>query len=153
VSDNRNIDFFCSHFCCSLALQSPVSLNIYTQCHDISLTSPVYFIRGGKWHAVPDQEIDINIVMRNYLKFDSRQDILEGVLIYRIQRKHDEFDKSAQDKSKRIHLLVAWHAEHAKGLHVRALLVKHDKKLDEDKLKKLYQKYWYLLKSRINPNG
>jgi hypothetical protein len=40
-----------------------------------------------------------------------------------------------------------------KELHVCALLVEHDSELDEHKLKRLYQKYWHLLKTQINPIG
>jgi hypothetical protein len=97
-------------------------------------------MHGGKWHVVPDQEINVNAVMRNLIEFDSGQDILEGALVYRIRRKHAETDKSAQDKSKNVQLLVAWRVEHTKELDVRLVLVEHDGELDKDKLKKLYQK-------------
>jgi hypothetical protein len=132
-------------------LQSFVSLNIHHQCQDINLTSPVHFIHGGKWHAAPDQEIDVNTVMKNYLEFDSGQDILEGALVYRIQRKHAESDRSAQNEAKRIQVLVIWHFEHTKELNVRALLVEHDGELDEHKLRRTYQKSWHLLKEWVNP--
>jgi hypothetical protein len=126
----------------SLALHLPISLNIYNRCQNINLISPVYFIHGGKWHAVPDQEIGINIVMRNYLEFDSGRDILEGVLVYKIQRKHIKSDEFVQDESKNIQLLIVWHVEHTKRLNVRALLVEYDNEFDKDKLRQLYQKYW-----------
>jgi hypothetical protein len=109
----------------SFALQSPISLNIHNQCKDIGLISPVYFIHGGKWPAVPDPKIDVNAVMQNRLEFDAGQDILEGALVYRIQRRHVE---SAQDESKQIWLLVAWNGE--------------------DRLRKLYQKHWPSLKGQ-----
>jgi hypothetical protein len=131
----------------SLALRLPVLLNIHNQCQDISLTSPVYFMNGGKWHVVPDQEIDFDNVMRNLLEFDPGQNILEGTLVYKIQKKHAE---SAQDESKRIWLLVAWNGEYIKGLDVCALLVEHNERLDEDRLRRLYQKRWPLLKTRVN---
>jgi hypothetical protein len=141
--------------CVSLVLQSPVSLNIHNQCQDINLTSPVYFIHGGKWHVVPDQEIDVDAIMRSRLEFDSGQDILEGILVYKIQRQHAKSDEFVQDKSKNIQLLVAWHAEHTKGLHVRALLIEHDKEFnwDEDKLRELHQKCWCPLDAWANPTG
>jgi hypothetical protein len=113
------------------------------------MTSLVYFMHGGKWHVVPDQEINVNAVMRNLIEFDSGQDILEGALVYRIRRKHAETDKSAQDKSKNVQLLVAWRVEHTKELDVRLVLVEHDGELDKDKLKKLYQKYWHLLTAQV----
>jgi hypothetical protein len=61
----------------------------------------------------------------------------------------DEYDKFIQDESKSTQLLVTWRGEYTKGLDVHALLVEHDKEFnwDEDKLKKLYQKYWYLLET------
>jgi hypothetical protein len=98
---------------------------------------------GGRWHAVPDQEMDVNTVMRNHIEFDPGQDILEVALIYRIQRRHIESDKLIQDESKSMQLLVALRIEHAKELYIHALLVEHDSKLDEDKLRQLYQKYWH----------
>jgi hypothetical protein len=122
-------------------------LNVHNQCKGINLTSPVSFIHGGKLHVIPDQEIDDNIVMQNRLEFDTGQDMLEGALVYRIQRKHTEF---VQNESNPIWLLVAWHCEHTERLHVRALLVEHNNELNEDRLKRLYQKYWPLLKTRAN---
>jgi hypothetical protein len=112
-------------------------------------------MHGGRWHVAPVHGIDVNAVMRNYIEFDSGQDILEGALVYKIQRKHIESGKLIQDESKSIQLLVAWHADHTRGLDVRALLVEHDKKFnwDEDKLRKLHQKYWHSLKSWVNPIG
>jgi hypothetical protein len=133
----------------SLALQSLVSLNVHNWCQDINLTSPVYFIHGGRWHVVPDQEIDANAVMQNRLEFDVKRDILEGVLVYRIQGKHVE---SAQDESKHIWLLVAWNREYTKGLDVCALLVENNKQLDEDRLKKLYQSHWPSLGEQAKSN-
>jgi hypothetical protein len=135
----------------SLFSQPLVSLNIYNQCQAINLTFPVYFIHGGRWNVTPDQEINVNTVMRNYLEPDFRKDILKGALMYGIQRKHAKYDKFIQDKSKQVQLLVVWCGERTKELHVRALLIEHDKKLDKDKLRKLYQKYWHLFKARANP--
>jgi hypothetical protein len=131
----------------SLALQSLVSLNIHNWCQDIHLISPIYFMHGGEWHVEPDREIDVDAVMSNRIEFDVRRDILEGALVYRVQRQHIE---PAQDKSKHIWLLVAWNGKHTKGLHVRAFLVEHNKQLDEDRLKKLYQKRRPLLKTQTN---
>jgi hypothetical protein len=108
-------------------------------------------MHGGKWSMVPDQEINTNTVTRNRVEFNSRQVILEGALVYKIQRRqHTEL---AQDESKSIWLLVVWNGKHTKELHVRALLIEHNKRLDEDRLKKLYQKRWPLLKERANATG
>jgi hypothetical protein len=54
---------------------------------------------------------------------------------------------------KNIWLLVAWCGEHTKRLDVCALLIEHNKRLDEDRLKKLYQKRWPLLKERAKATG
>jgi hypothetical protein len=137
------MSIFYALICFSLALRPSLSLNIHNQCHAINLTSLVYFIHGGKWHVVPDSEIYVNDVMRNRLKFNSGQDIFEGALAYKIQ--HTE---STRNESKSIWLLVAWHGEHRKGLHVRASVVERNKRLDEDRLRKLYQKHWPLLKEQ-----
>jgi hypothetical protein len=137
----------------SLALRSPVSFSVYNQCRVINLTSPVYFLHGGNWHILPEPEIDVNAVMRNYLEFDSGQDMLEGDLVYKIQRKHTESDKSVQGESKHIWLLVAWHVKHKIHLNARIVLVEHDKELDwdEDQLRRLYQKCWQSLDAWVNP--
>jgi hypothetical protein len=132
----------------SLVLRSPISLSIHNRCKDVHLTSLVNFIRGGEWHAVPDQGIDANVIMRNRIELDYEQDILEGALIYKIQRKHT---KSARDESKYIQLLVAWRVEHTKGLDTRVLLVEHDDELDEDKLRRLHQNCWHLLDTWVDP--
>jgi hypothetical protein len=125
-------------------LQLPVLLNIHNWCQNIHLTSPVYFVHGGKLHVAPDQKICANTVMQNRLEFDISQDILEGALAYRIQRKHA---KSVQDELNHIWLLIAWCGEHIEGLHVRSLLMDYNKRFDEDKLKKLHQKHQPLLKA------
>jgi hypothetical protein len=150
VSSIRDVYILCTHCAFSLALQSLVSLNIHNWCQNINLTSPIYFIHGGRWHVVPDKEIDVDAVMQNRLEFDAGQDILEGALVYRIQKKHAE---SAQDKPKRIWLLVAWNGEYTKELHVCVLLVEHNKRLDEDRLRKLYKRRWPLLEARANATG
>jgi hypothetical protein len=148
VSSIRDVYIFVLIYVVSLALQSSVSLNIHNQYQNINLTSPVYFIHGGKWNVVPDQKVDVNAVMRNYIEFDSGQDILEGALVYRIQRKHAKYDEFVQDGSKNIQLLVGWYVEHTKELDVRAVLVEHEKELNEDKVMRLHQKYWHSLKMR-----
>jgi hypothetical protein len=131
-------------------LQSLVSLNIHNECQDINLISPVYFIHGGKWHVVPGQEIDVGTVMSNHIEPNFRQDMLEGALVYNIQRKYSE---SSQDKSNHVWLLVAWEGKYTRGSHVCALVVEYNKELDEDKLRRLYQKRWPLLKERANNTG
>jgi hypothetical protein len=121
----------------SLALQSSVSLNIHNQCQAIKLMSPVYFIHSGRWKVVPDSEIGVNVSMRNRIELDAEQDILEGALAYKIQ--HTE---STQDESKRIWLLIAWHGKHTKEPLVCVSLAERNKRLDEDKLRKVYQRHW-----------
>jgi hypothetical protein len=136
----------------SLALYSLVSLNIHHQCQVINLISPVHFIHGGRWKMAPDQEIDVNTVVKNDLEFDSERNTLKGALIYRIRRRqYTEADRSIQDESKHFQLLVAWHVEHAKECHVRALLAEHEGELDEDKLRSLYEKHWHVIKTQTNP--
>jgi hypothetical protein len=89
-----------------LALQLP-TLNIHNLCQGINLTSPVYFTHGGRWNVVLDQEIGVDTVMRNRLEFNSKHDILEGALVYKVQRKqHIESDEFIQDGLKDIELLV-----------------------------------------------
>jgi hypothetical protein len=131
----------------SLVLQSPILLNIYNGCLYINLISPVYFIHGGKWHVVPDPRIDVMVAMQNRLEFNSGQNILEGALVYEIQRKNTGSGGFIQNESRSIQLLVAWHIEYTKGLEVRALLVEHDNNFnwDEDKLRRLYQTCWHPL--------
>jgi hypothetical protein len=116
------------------------------------MISPVYFIHGGKWHISPGQEIGVRTVMKSRIEFDSVQDILDGALVYKIQRKHAESDEFIQDESKNIQLLIAWRGDHTKGLDVRVLLVEQSKKFnwDEDKLKRLYQKYWHPLDAWVD---
>jgi hypothetical protein len=121
-------------------LRPSIEFNINNRCQDISLTSPVYFTHGGKWRVTLRHIIHANFGMHNHLEFDSRESILEGILIYRIQRSTIE--------SNHIRLLVAWRGEYTKGLHVRAMLVEHDSELDEDKLRRIYQKYWHLLNAQ-----
>jgi hypothetical protein len=131
--------------CVSLVLQSPVLLNIDNRYQDINLTSPIYFIHGGRWHAAPDQEADANSIIRCHFEFDYGQDLPEGALVCRIQRKYAGSDEPIQNGSISTQLLVAWRVERTKELNVRVLLVGHSKKLDEVKLRRLHQKYWHSL--------
>jgi hypothetical protein len=64
-----------------------------------------------------------------------------------------KFDKSAQDESKYIQLLVAWQVERTIGLHVRALLAEYNKKhnWDEDEQRRLHQKCCYSFNALVNP--
>jgi hypothetical protein len=126
----------------SLALHLPIPLYIHNWCQDIYLTSPVYFIRGGRWYVVPNQRIHIDAIMQSCLGFNVGQDVLEGALAYRLQEK---YAKSDQDKLSHIWFVVAWHGEHTKGLRIHTLLVKHNEELNEYKLKELYRKRWPLL--------
>jgi hypothetical protein len=138
----------------SSTLQLPILLNIHNRCQNINLTLPAYFMHGGRWNVVPDQKIDIDTVTRNILEFDSGQNIMEGALVYKIQkRRRAKLDKSAHGESKCIQFLVAWHVNHTKGLDVRTLLVRHNKRLDEDKLRQLYQKCWYPPNVWVNTTG
>jgi hypothetical protein len=134
-------------------LQPLVSLNIHNRCQNINLISPVYFIHGGRWHVAHDPEADASAIMRNYIEFDSEQDILEGALVYRIQEKRVKTDKSVQVKPKRAQFLVIWRGEYTRELHVRTLLVEDDEEINwtEDKLKQLHQKYWHPLNTWVDP--
>jgi hypothetical protein len=135
----------------SPTLQLPMLLNLYNQCQDINLTLSVYFTHSGRWHITPDQKIDADAAMQNRIELDSGQDILEGALVYRIQRRqHIE-----SDRLKDIELLVTWHIDHAERSHIRALLVEHREEFNwnEDKLRELHQKCWQPLDAWINPIG
>jgi hypothetical protein len=148
VSSIRDVYVYYAH----LYRQSYLAItSILNQCRDIDLRFPVYFIHGGIWHEGSVQKIDISAVMRNRLEFDSEQDILKGILAYKIQRQRAESDKLTQNESKSAQLLVAWCGEYTKELQVRALLVEHDNELDEDKLKSLYRNCWCSLETRIDP--
>jgi hypothetical protein len=147
VSIIRNVYISVLIYVVSLALHLPIPLYIHNWCQDIYLTSPVYFMRGGRWCVVPNQRIHVDVVMQSCLGFDIGQDVLGGALAYRLQEK---CAKSDQDKLNYIWFIVAWYGKHTKGLHVHALLVKHNKKLDERKLKELYRKRWPLLKAQAD---
>jgi hypothetical protein len=138
----------------SLVLQSPVLLNIYiyNRCQNINLTSLIYFTHDERWHKVPYPKADVIDVMRNRVEFGSGQNILEEALIYRLQKiQYAESDKFVHNESKKVQLLVAWRVEHTRELHARALLVEYVRKLNEDRLRRLYQKCRDSLKVQINP--
>jgi hypothetical protein len=109
-------------------------------------------MHDGKWNIIPDQEIYTNTVMRKCIEFNFGRDILEGALLYNIQKQHSEPDEFVQNESKCIQLLVTWCSGRTGGLQVCAFLVEHDKELDKDKLRRLHQKYWHLLDTRVDPN-
>jgi hypothetical protein len=153
VSSTGDIDFHVLICVVSLALQPLVLLNIHNQCQNVNLISPVYFVHGGKLHVAPDQEMGASNVIRNSLRFHSGQGVLEGALVYRIQRRqHAESDESVHDELERIRLLVAWCSKYTGELRVCALLIEHDKEFnwDKDKLKELHKKYWYSLDTWVD---
>jgi hypothetical protein len=153
VSTVRNVDFSVLTCVVSLILRSPILPSIYNLCRNINLTSPVYFVHGGKWNVTPNQKIHAGSVMKNRVRFDFGQDLLDGVLIYRIQRRHMNFDDEDEDELT-CQLLIAWHVEHTKRLDVRVLVVKHDEfDWNGDKLKQLYQKCWQPLSVLANSIG
>jgi hypothetical protein len=141
-------DAYAVLICISLALKLPVLLSIHNQCQCINLLSPVHFMYGGKWHIVPDQEIDANTVMRNCIEFDSGQSVPNGALVYRIQRRHAESDKIIQDESKNLQLMLTLGGKYASEFNVRVLLVEHDKEFNQNEIWTLCEKYWILLNLR-----
>jgi hypothetical protein len=118
-----------------------VKLNIYNQCLDVDLVSPIYITSyRSECHRLPDYKVRAGDTMRSsfIIKSDNWS---YGTLIYRLQRKQThESTEIDKDTSGAIHLLVAWKLSGYKKLYVDVLLVEYDKILGKDNLKTLYHK-------------
>jgi hypothetical protein len=136
----------------SLELQLPTHITIHNQCLNTKLVSPFYFSNGVVCPKLSDQQVDIDTAMRTCFEINVTQDVFEGALIFKLQRRSDNkynVDTSPTETSEAtcIQMFVAWKVKNS-VLFAYIALVEHVKELtwNEDKLKKLYDKSSHLLK-------
>jgi hypothetical protein len=121
-------------------------VTIDSQCYNIELTSPVYFIKDATCHIQFPQRVNSESIMKFNFKTSIDRETFGGVLVYHLQRKkNDKFKgRSNTDKntSTSIQLLVIWgYKSHKPYSH--AWLIEHERTLvwSKDKLKRLWHVY------------
>jgi hypothetical protein len=128
----------------SLPIQPSFKFNIYNQCLNADLASPVYITSDGlECHIPLDYRVYTGDVMRSGFIINESDDTSYGVLIYRLQRRQShEYTRVGKDTLGDAHLLVVWRVSESNKLYADVLLVKHDKgfDLDKDDLEELYHK-------------
>jgi hypothetical protein len=126
-----------------LNIKSSFKLNIYNQCLNVDLVSPIY-ITGEDLdcHRPPNYKVCAGDTM-NSAFIIIWNDASYGALIYKLQKEQPhEFTEISEDTSSDTHLLVIWEISESEKLCADVLLVEHDKGLDwnKDDLEELYHK-------------
>jgi hypothetical protein len=118
----------------SLTLQLAIDINIYNQCTNIELTSPVHFLKDATYHIQFPQKVRPDFIMKGRLIISEDRDTFGGALLYRLQRK--------ESTSICAQFLVIWGCR-SDWLYSHALIIEHESKLvwNEDKLRRLYDVY------------
>jgi hypothetical protein len=63
---------------------------INNQCHNIELTSPVYFTKDTTFYIQFPQQVDFKSTMEVNFKTDIDRDTFGGALLYHLQRKKND---------------------------------------------------------------
>jgi hypothetical protein len=92
-----------------------LDIAIHNQCSGLELTSPVYSSTGIPYVS-PSQQIDSGTTMKASFRTAFKHGDFNGVLLYKIQRKHASIVDDQHNRSiafikgnvKNIHLLVVW---------------------------------------------
>jgi hypothetical protein len=130
----------------SLEFQSPTSIIIHNRCLKIELISLVYFSNGAVYPKLFGQQIDIGTAMRVCFEMNTTQDEFEGALLFKLQKNlHEQYKTDTLSANKKetkdVCMLVAWKMKDAKPfVHVALVECAKEFVLNEDKLKKLYDK-------------
>jgi hypothetical protein len=131
----------------SLNFQIITPLTIYNQYPDIELASPVLFCNSECDHEYYVERVNNGTVMEVEFKLDFEYDTLEGILMYKVQRKSTaisdhQYGKVIEEASKVIRFLVAWKIESCRVCEEKIILIEYDDKFDmsENRLAQLYEK-------------
>jgi hypothetical protein len=127
----------------SLSVRPSFKLNIYNQCLNVSLVSPVYVTSNNlECHRPPDHQVYARDTVKSSFIIESGNESY-GILIYKLQiMQIHEFTKIGKDASSTAQLLIIWRISESNELYADVLLVEHDKgfDLDKDDLEELYRK-------------
>jgi hypothetical protein len=126
----------------SLSIKPSARLNIYSQCLNVDLVSPIYVTDSGlECYRPPDYKVYAGDAMKSGFIIDRLDNASGGVLICKLQRKQSpESTGIDRDASNVAQLLVVWRISESNELCADVLLIEHNKRLDEDNLRKLYHK-------------
>jgi hypothetical protein len=136
----------------SLTFQKAMVITVRGQYPDMKPISSVYFCNHGTHYEYP-KRTNTGTVMKVEFRFDSDQDVFEGILMCKVRRERDIrfnqqsstntiYTKVIEEASKMMQLLVTWKIERLGRLKVNVILIEYDDGLvlNEDKLKQLYDK-------------
>jgi hypothetical protein len=120
------------------------------------LVSPVHFGHNTIWIKSPDEKVDADTMTSVGLGREIFKDEFASALLYKLHRKKQSKsndkskadNKSTEDTSTNIQLLVIWGHITRSGFFARALLIKHSNVItwDEDTLEKLHSMHLVLLR-------
>jgi hypothetical protein len=130
-----------------------LNIIIHNQYPGLELTSPVYCSNGTTCHALPSQQIDTGNTMEASFGINSRYGYFNGILLYKLQRKHttktgnhpNNSTASIGDTATNIYLLVLCNIfnidDYGNDYYACLLECADDFTWDEDKLWALYHQY------------
>jgi hypothetical protein len=131
-------------------VKETLNITIHNQHSSLELASPVYFSNGTTCHVFPSQQIDAGTTMEASFGIDSKQGYFEGVLLYKLQKKHatgnDSYSNSsvtsANNTETSMYILVVWKfGDYNHIFSVCLIECDDDFTWDEDKLWALSMEY------------
>jgi hypothetical protein len=122
-------------------IQPSIKMNIYNQCSNVDLISPVYITGYGlKYCNSPGYRVCAGSTMKSSLIIYDPESEPDGALIYRLQKRNPyKSIRFGRNTSGASHLLIMWRSKF-KELCADVLLIEHDKGLDKNDLNDLYRK-------------
>jgi hypothetical protein len=127
-----------------------LNITIHNQYSNLELTSPVYFSNSTVCYVSPSQQANNENTLEASFGIDS-EEISEGALLYRLQRKHATITDnqpssnatSIKDIATNMYILVAWEIrDYDDRFYVCLIEFIDDFSWDGDKLWTLYRKYY-----------
>jgi hypothetical protein len=136
---------------CNVSFTFPETMvmTIHNLCRDIKLVSPVRFCNRGRYYKYSVKRTNTGIMLKTGFRFALNQDVLTGILMYKMKMKRNtrsnrrsNIDKAIEEESGMMRLLVTWKIEHFGQLKVNVMPVEYDDELvlNEDKSAQLYEK-------------
>jgi hypothetical protein len=127
-----------------------LDIAIRNQHPDLELTSPVYCGSNTVLHVSPSQQTDTNDTMKASFGVAFKQEVFEGTLLYKLQRRHaNETDNQPssstaciKDATTDMYLLVAWNVRDHNHIFCACLIeCTADFVWNEDRLWALYSQH------------
>jgi hypothetical protein len=135
---------------CTVSLTFPETMVmiVHNQYPDIKLVSPVYLCNHGTYYTYPVRKTNAGTMMEIEFRSDPDQNKIDGILMYKMQRKRKTrsnhrsiIDKVIEEASKMMRLLVIWRIECSGEPKVNIMLIEYNNEfvLNEDRLAQFYE--------------